>query len=97
MIATTYTLSDESRQTSFGVAHIGLFELQNPVEVPATEIVENPNISLYCLDVKERQAVFVETPAEIDLSTVPFYFVTQFEEATRVLTISFETLLAFGV
>jgi hypothetical protein len=55
--------------------------------------LENPHISLYGLDFENRWAVFVETPADIDLSQAPFYFNTQFEMARRVLTIPFEAMI----
>ena len=93
MIATSYQLTDEPRQASMGLVHISMFDLQAAEEVPAQEILQNPHISLYYLDFESRQAVFVETPPDINLSLVSFYFVTQYETATRVLTISFDTML----
>jgi hypothetical protein len=47
---------------------------------------------LYSLDFENGQAVFVETPADIDLSQASFYFDPQFEKAKRVLTIPLETM-----
>jgi hypothetical protein len=61
--------------------------------LPAGKILENPHITLYGLDFENRQAVFVETPADVDLSQAPFTVITQFEKAKRVLTISFETMI----
>ena len=55
--------------------------------------MQNPHITLNSLDFDNSRDVFVETPADVDYSHAPFYFVTQYEEAERVLTISFETLL----
>jgi hypothetical protein len=55
--------------------------------------VENPHITLYGLDLKKRQAIFVETPANANLSHAPFYSVAQFEKAERIWTVSFETML----
>jgi hypothetical protein len=54
--------------------------------------LENPRVTLYWLDWENRQAVFVETPADVDLSQAPFYATTQYGEATRIWTISFETM-----
>lgn len=93
MKTTVYKLSDKTREASLAVATIGMFDLSNAEEVSAQEILENPSISLYCLDFENRQAVFVETPSDIGLSVVPFYFLTQYETATRVLTITFETMI----
>jgi hypothetical protein len=61
--------------------------------LPAEKILENPHITLYGLDFENRQAVFVETPADVNLSHAPFYFTTQYEEAKRVWTIPFETMV----
>jgi hypothetical protein len=47
---------------------------------------------LYSLDFENRQAVFVETPADVNLSHAPFYFITQYEKAKRLWIISFETM-----
>lgn len=93
MRATAYKISDKPREASFSVASIQYFDLGDPEEIAAHEILENPLISLYCLDFENQQAVFVETPSEIDLSGEPFYFVTQLEAATRVITLPFESML----
>jgi hypothetical protein len=61
--------------------------------LPAGDILENSHITLYGLDFKNGQAVFVETPADVDLSQAPFYPTTQFEKAERIWTVSFETML----
>jgi hypothetical protein len=62
-------------------------------QLPVEKILEDPHITLYGLDFENRWAVFVETPADIDLSQASFYFNTQFEKANRVLTIPFETMI----
>jgi hypothetical protein len=73
------------------------FRLGETGQLPAQEILENPHITLYGLDFENRQAVFVETPADIDLSQAPFYPTTQFEKAERVQTISFDTMLQLAL
>ena len=47
---------------------------------------------LYCLDPQNQQAVFVETPDVGDILAAPFYYISQYENATQVLKISYETL-----
>lgn len=96
MQATIFEITNETREASFGVVSINQFQLRCTGEVAAQDVVTNPHISLFCLDFEGRRAVFVETPEDVDLSHVPFCFVVQFEQATRVLTISFETLLALA-
>jgi hypothetical protein len=54
-------------------------------------IVNNPFVSLYCLEHKSRQAIFVETPKGVDLSKAPFYYQAQYKNAFRVFTVPFDT------
>jgi hypothetical protein len=68
------------------------FELSEKGFVDAQSILENPNISLYCLEPQNQQAVFVETPDVNDILAAPFYYISQYEHATQVLKISYETL-----
>ena len=55
-------------------------------------IVKNPNISLYCLDLENQRAIFVETPIDIDLSQSPFYYLAQYEYAQKLITVPLEEL-----
>jgi hypothetical protein len=92
MMATTFKVVDRLPGPSH-LRGIESFRLREIGELPTGEILENPRISLYGLDFENRRAVFVETPADVNLSQAPFYFVTQREKATRVLTIPFETMI----
>jgi hypothetical protein len=94
MMATTFEIVDRPHEHPFPLADVRRnFRLRETGQLPAGKILENPRITLYSLDFENRQAVFVETPADVDLSQAPFYFVTQYEKAKRVLTISFETMI----
>jgi hypothetical protein len=93
MMATTFEIVDKSRRAPFRRADLGDFRLRETGQLPAGTILENPHISLYSLDFENRRAVFVETPADVNLSQASFYFGTQFEKAERVLTIPFETMV----
>jgi hypothetical protein len=92
LIATIFEIVDRPRHAPFRRADIGNFRLREIGQLPAGRILENPHITLYSLDFENRRAVFVETPADVNLSQAPFYFVTQYEKAKRVLTIPFETM-----
>jgi hypothetical protein len=94
MIATTFKVVDRPRQPPSRRADIRDFLLRETGQVPAGKILENPHITLYSLDFENRRAVFVETSADVNLSQAPFYFITQFEKAERVLTI-LHTIYAF--
>jgi hypothetical protein len=94
MLATTFEIVDRPHERPFPLADVRRnFRLRETGQLPAGKILENPYITLYNLDFENRQAVFVETPADVNLSQAPFYFVTQYEKAKRVLTIPFETML----
>jgi hypothetical protein len=93
LIATTFEVVDRPRHAPFRGADLRNFRLRETGQVPVGTILENPHISLYGLDLENSQAVFVETPADVNLSQAPFYFVTQYEKAKRVLTIPFETMV----
>jgi hypothetical protein len=93
MIAATFEIVDRPRHSPVRRADIRDFLLRETGQLPAGTILENPHITLYSLDFENRRAVFVETPADVNLSQAPFYFGTQFEKAERVLTIPFETIV----
>ena len=92
-MATAFEILDRPRNASFRLADIRNFRLREIGQLPVGKILENPHISLYSLDFENKRAVFVETPADVNLSQAPFYFITQFERAKRVLTIPFETMI----
>ncbi len=93
MTATTFEVVDRPHSASFRLADIRNFDLREIDQSPVEKILENPHITLYGLDFENKRAAFVETPADVNLSQAPFYFRTQFEKATRVLTIPFETMI----
>ena len=75
----------------FSGMEIRHFDYTEGEEIPL-EILDKPNISLCCLDPAKRQAIFVETPPEIDIYKSPFIRNTQFEYAQRLISISYEDL-----
>ena len=52
-------------------------------------VLENPNITLYCLDPREKQAVFVETPEGVDVTHAPFMYIAQRRHAVAVVSVPF--------
>jgi len=72
------------RKQPLGLARIEDFQFGDERERPATEILHRPCISLYCFDFSRLEAVFVETPEDLDLRRGPFYYRAQFESAIRV-------------
>jgi hypothetical protein len=84
---------DEGKSSVGGLDH---FRLKDAGPLPADTLLSTPNLSLYSFDDASRRAVFVETPAEVDLNAFPFLYMAQKEHATRVLTVPYETFNALA-
>ncbi|MCG9890181.1 MAG: hypothetical protein MH252_03780 [Thermosynechococcaceae cyanobacterium MS004] len=93
MSVNIYEITKKQRQSKIGLASIEDFELGNSNHENIQIILENPNISLYCLDFNQNIAVFVETPPVVNFSQASFFYATQFEKAIRVLTLPFEEMI----
>jgi len=48
----------------FAIVSAGDFQLSSGGAIDVHVVLEQPNLSLYCLDHARRQALFVETPPE---------------------------------
>ncbi len=59
-------------------------------------VVLSPRFSLYCLDHDRRRALFVETGPQTDLTTATFYYQAQYEAATALVAVPYETLHALA-
>lgn len=68
------------------------FTVQAGEPIDARIVVEQPQLSLYCLDDEARQAIFVELPPEVDLVQAPFYYQAQFDHARRLIAVPYEQL-----
>jgi hypothetical protein len=64
--------------------------------VDAQVVLADPTLSLYCLDLAKGRALFVETPAHVDLSRAPFMYVAQHNLATRLLAVPLEEFHALA-
>jgi hypothetical protein len=93
MIATSFEIIAKRRLHPVGLVDIKDFELQASEQISAEDILSNAYITLYALDFENGQAVFVETSPDADLSQAPFYYQAQYENALRVITLSFETMI----
>ena len=96
MIATSFEIIKKQRSNPINFVDIKDFELRETGQLDATEILSNPHITLYALDFDQGQAVFVETSPTADLSHAPFYYQAQYENAVRVITLSFETMMGLA-
>ena len=76
----------------FGPSRLDDFHYREDGTVDAQVIVDDPQVTLYCLDDDTRQAIFVELPRNFDLYAEPFMYRPQFQHAQRLLAIPYEGL-----
>ncbi len=93
MRATSFEITGRKQNDPISFADINDFELGENGKIDADEILNNHYITLYSLDFSNGQAVFVETPPDINLTRAPFYYQAQRQHAIRILTVPFETMI----
>ena len=95
---TAQILHIDARTRPFELAPAGAadFVVHEGEQVDAGIVLTDPTLSLYCLDPASRRALFVETPATLDLSQVPFMYVAQHTHATRLLAVPYAELHALA-
>lgn len=86
-------LAREGNNTDGMAANIKDFTLQEDGTDDTAQLLSRSDLSLYCLDLEHKEAVFVSTPLEIDLEEAPFYYHAQFKHAQAVFTVTFDTFL----
>ena len=92
MKAQVFVILSRNKLLPFETPDVEDFELSEKGFVDAQSILDNQNISLYCLEPQNQQAVFVETPDVDNIFAAPFYYISQYEHATQVLKISYDAL-----
>ena len=73
------------------VRHVGQFQLGRSGRAES-DIVLGENWSLYCLDMANETAIFVETLPEADFLASPFMYAEQYNSARRVAKLDFQEL-----
>lgn len=96
MTATLHEILDKRKPHPAELASAGDFVCRDAGTIDAGALVRDPAISLYGLDDRRRRALFVETPSGVDVTAHPFYYQAQYTHATRLLSVSYETLLALA-
>ena len=96
MNATELIITSKKNDAPFSLVSAEHFTTKTGKAVDPQTILEQPNLSLYCLDHANRRALFVETSAEVDLFQAPFYFIAQYEAATRLIAVPYDTLHALA-
>ena len=89
MPATILKISDRSRTRLSQISSLDNFTTTPDGSIDAAQIIDNPAVSLYCLDHASQQAIFAELPPEIDLAQAPFYYQAQFDHAQRLIAVPY--------
>jgi hypothetical protein len=95
--ATRYPILGRSKDHDFSISNLNDFALGNGEAFDSRRLPFDRCVSLYTLDLERSVACFVELPASADLETSPFFFLTQFREASHLIAIpldEFEKLAA---
>ena len=83
---------EEKVKPHLGVVRPSDFRVSDGGAIDPQIVLRDPNVSLYCLDFEGECALFVDTPNGADLLKAPFLYTAQYEAATRLIQIPFETL-----
>lgn len=88
----------ESREKAnpFAIVSPADFQVRPGGAVDPYVVLNQPNVSLYCLDPLNQQALFVETAPDVDVLKAPFYFIAQYEAAIRLISVPYDTLHALA-
>jgi hypothetical protein len=99
MGAQRFLIEGKKRDDPIAFVSLDDFHYREGDDIDPAVVVQQPTISLYCLDHDHRRAIFVETPSSVDLSQAPFYYQAQYQAAQQLIAVSYETLhqLAGGV
>lgn len=92
MNANLLAITARKKSPLFGIADVADFEFSEGPGIDPQVVLNNPLVSLYCLDHANRRALFVETPSGIDLSRFPFFYQAQYENALNLIGVPYETL-----
>jgi hypothetical protein len=68
------------------------FVLEPGGPVSPQVVLDDPDVSLYCLDEETREALFVHTPPGVDLTAAPFCYLAQYQHAQRLIAVPYDTL-----
>ncbi|AOY81256.1 sulfotransferase [Moorena producens JHB] len=92
MNAKIHKINRKTKIHPLGIAAPTDFEFDEGEDIAVETLLKNPHISLYCLDPDERRVILVETPEDVVLSDFPFYYSAQYEQAVRLVTLSYDRL-----
>jgi hypothetical protein len=92
MEAKAWIIEEKLRKFDVGVVSPADFRVRDGGAIDPRVLLQQPNLTLYCLDFDNRQALFVETPPDCDLARAPFLYQAQYDAARRLVRVPYETL-----
>src|SRR5205807_9559763 len=90
--ARALVIEGKLRTSPVSVASPHDFRVRDGGRTDPRVVLQQPNLSLYCLDFDHRQALFAETLPECDLSRAPFLYQAQYEAARRLIEVPSDIL-----
>lgn len=75
------------------IASLHDFECSAGNAIDAASLLDDPVVTLYCLDHANRRAIFTALPAGADLSAAPFMYQAQFDRAEYLLALPYADFL----
>ena len=96
MPAYELTIDAKVKPNPFDIVSADDFQVQPGRSIDPRVVLEQPTVSLYCLDHANQRALFVDMPPEVDLLQAPFYFIAQYEAAQRLIAVPYATLHALA-
>jgi hypothetical protein len=94
--ATVLAIEERLRTVPFAPAAPRDFGTRPAGTIPAERVLDDATLSLYCVDPVARALLFVRTPAEVDLGRVPFVYGAQYEHATELVSVAYDTAFALA-
>jgi hypothetical protein len=92
MPAYELTIEAKVKPNPFDIVSADDFKVQPGRSIDPRIVLEQPTVSLYCLDHANRQALFVDVAPEVDVLQAPFYFIAQYDAAQRLIAVPYATL-----
>jgi hypothetical protein len=86
------TIARKCKATPIAVASLADFALTAAGPCDPQVVLQNPHISLYCLDHPQQRALFVELDDGWAAAAAPFLYLAQYERAQRLVAVPYATL-----
>ena len=96
MTALLHDISARKKDFWADVSKIDDFTLEPGSTVAHETVLRAPEWSLYCLDLEQDKALFVELPKGTDLAEAAFVYNAQFDTALRAVTMPLDTMIAMA-